>query len=51
MEVIRDFISKDSEAAVTVYTDGSVYGGGTGCGACSAILYPPSSDSRLICDC
>ena len=29
-----------------VYTDGSVCGGAAGCGACSAILHPPSSISR-----
>jgi len=41
-EKTGDFIcqSKDS---VMVYTDGSVFGGEAGSGACSAILYPTAS--------
>ena len=41
-----DFIFQKSKDHVMVYTDGSVYGGAAGCGACSAFLHPTSSISR-----
>lgn len=33
-----------------MYTDGSVYTGTTGCGACSAILYSPAADAAILYD-
>jgi len=47
MKVIRDFINKECKVTVMVYTDGSVYGGVTGCRAYLAILYPPYSNVEV----
>ena len=42
--VINHVIEKISDKHVVVFTDGSVYKGRIGCGACSAVLYPIKSD-------
>jgi len=47
MEKIDDFICLKSKDSVMVYTDGSVYGGEAGSGACSAILYPPTASGTV----
>jgi len=36
--------------SVIVYTDGSVHSGVVGCGACSAILYPPMECGEIWCN-
>jgi len=46
-DVLQDFIGEESLVSVMVYTDGSVYGGEVGCGACSAVLYPPSASGKI----
>lgn len=45
--MIDDFILQKSKDSVIVYTDGSVYGGAAGSGACSAVLYPPSAIGQV----
>ena len=46
-DVLQDFIGQESQVSAMVYTDGSVYGGEVGCGACSAVLYPPSASAKI----
>ena len=53
-DIVENFILRVKDECITVYTDGSVYSGTTGCGACSAILYSPAAvcvtrhDSRAV---
>jgi len=44
-EICEKFIIHVKDNCTTVYTDGSVYRGTTGCGACSAILFLPGADA------
>ena len=39
---VNEAVEKLSEDTVVVFTDGSVYSGPLGCGACSAVLRPVS---------
>ena len=49
-DIIENFILQHKDYCIMVYTDGSVYSGTTGCGACSAILYSPVADAAILYD-
>jgi len=44
LEVVELFIQKHKGKSVMVFTDGSVYSGQVGCGACAAVLIPLSNE-------
>ena len=44
LEEVLNFIEVNKGKSVMIFTDGSVYGGAVGCGACAAVLIPLSGD-------
>jgi len=47
-DTIHNFISQQQGQSVLVYTDGSVFNGPAGCGACAAVLNPLSAVSAQV---
>ena len=47
-EDIIKFIQDHRDVSVLVFTDGSVYGGPVGCGACAAVLFPLSDSANWL---
>ena len=43
---VNEAVEKLSEDTVVVFTDGSVYSGPLGCGACSAVLFPVKQNNE-----
>ena len=48
-DTIQKFIHQQQGQSVLVYTDGSVFNGSAGCGACAAVLYPLSVEDGIRC--
>jgi len=48
-DAIQNFISQQQGQSVLVYTDGSVFNGPAGCGACAAVLNPLSAEDGIQC--
>ena len=48
-DTIQKFIHQQQGQSVLVYTDGSVFNGSAGCGACAAVLYPLSVEDDIQC--
>ena len=48
-DTIQNFIYQQQGQSVLVYTDGSVFNGSAGCGACAAVLYPLSVEDGIQC--
>ena len=46
LEEVLNFIEVNKGKSVMIFTDGSVYGGAVGCGACAAVFIPLFGDDE-----